>query len=110
MADWPQVVRDRLFGALLVVGVAAFAGLALTALWPLLVGVAHWGPVFWASVGALALTCLALYAWYRRVHESHVLAAIVPFSFADVVVRMRAKEHVRALRDAGRREANAAGP
>lgn len=96
MARWQQTLRDKLFVLLLAVLATSIVALAVTAIWPLAVTVAHWGLVFWASVAALGLGCIALYAWHRRVQEANALAAVDPYSFAEAVARVRARDRASA--------------
>jgi hypothetical protein len=45
-----------------------------------------------AIVGVVALACLVLYLWRRRVEAERERAWIGSFSFGDVVARRRARE------------------
>jgi hypothetical protein len=80
-----------------VLGVVASAFVAVTVL-------AHWTPSIWIPVGVLLAACLALFARYRGVRSWRADASLDHNSFADVVVRMRAKDRARELLDIKRRE------
>jgi hypothetical protein len=97
MARWQQSIRDKLFVLLLTVLALSIVGLAVTALLPFTSIVARWGPVVWASVAVLGLTCVALYAWHRKVQDANARTRVGTYSFAEAVVRMRARERVPAL-------------
>jgi hypothetical protein len=97
MAQWQQSFRDKLFVLLLAVLALSIVGLAVTASLPFLSLIAHWGPLFWASVILLIVISIALFTWKRRVREAHARAAGDAFSFAEWVIRLRAKEEARVL-------------
>ncbi len=96
MARWHQTLRDRLFVLLLAVLATSIVALGVTALWPLAVVAVHWGPVFWASVAALGLAVIVFYAWHRKVQEANALATVDPYSFAEAVARVRARDRASA--------------
>lgn len=97
MARWQQSIGDKLFVLLLTVLALSIVGLAVTALLPFTSIVARWGPVVWASVAVLGLTCVALYVGFRRVHDANARTRVGTYSFAEAVVRMRARERVPVL-------------
>ncbi len=84
MATRPQLVRNKPF--MTIVGVAAAS----------LVGYVMWGPVAGASIGVLALIGVAIYTLRHR-REDHLRASDDDFSFAEVAVRMRAKDKAHDL-------------
>ena len=95
MGHWPKIVREKPFVSVLAVAIASLVVWLVAALW---------GPIAVASLAVLALTCVALYARHSSVREAHARATAGTFSFADVVVRMRAKDRAQALLNAQRRE------
>jgi hypothetical protein len=83
MAYWPKTVRGNIFTvSLLVVGLPIL----------LIVVVALSGPVVWASLALVALTCVGAYIWRRRIDNARERAWVGSFSFGDVVARMHARE------------------
>jgi hypothetical protein len=95
MFDWSRAVRDKMFLSVLAVVGVAFVGIIVSA---------GWGPSTWVPVGVVLAVCLGGFARYRAVHASNVLAALDPYSFADALQSMRAKERARELLDIRRRE------
>jgi Flp pilus assembly protein TadB len=96
MAHWPQIVRDHPFKSLLALAVTSTVALLVVALW---------GPIVWVSTAVLALSGAGLYAWYRRgAQAARARAAADTFSFADVVLRMRAKDAAQVLVATQRRQ------
>ena len=95
MFDWARAVRDKALLIVVAVVIAAFVGLTI---------IANWSPSRWLPIGVVVAACLAGFARYREVHASNVLAALDPYSFADAVLSMRAKERARELLDIRRRE------
>jgi hypothetical protein len=98
MAYWPEIIRDKPFVSVLVVVMGAVVAWVVWFLGTL------WGPAVWVPLTALVLTCVAIYAWYQAMREARALAATDTFSFAEVVVRMHARERAQALINAERRE------
>ena len=96
MAYRPKIVREHPFTSLLAIAAAALVALLVVALW---------GPVAWALIAVLALTSGVAWAWYRRrAGDARARAAADTFSFADVVIRMRAKDAAQVLIAAQRRQ------
>ena len=96
MAYRPKIVREHPFTSLL-----AVATVALVALFD----VALWGPIAWTLTAVLALITGVSWVWYRRrAGDVRARAAADPFSFADVVIRMRAKDAAQVLVAAQRRQ------
>lgn len=96
MAYWPRIVRDNPFRSLLIVVVTPMLALLIVALS---------GMTAWVVAAVLAVSCVALYVWLRlRARDAHARAAADPFSFGDVVLRMRAKERAQVLVAAARRQ------
>jgi membrane protein implicated in regulation of membrane protease activity len=87
MAHWPKTVSGNLFIFVLAVGAA-----------PILVwlAVSLSGPMVWASLTVVALTCVALYVWRRRIEADKERAWVGAFSFGDEIRRMRAREAHRS--------------
>jgi hypothetical protein len=50
------------------------------------------GPLVWTGLTLVALACVALYIWRRRVDEAAERAWVGAFSFGDVMARREAKE------------------
>jgi hypothetical protein len=89
MATWPHIVRARPFLSTLAVAAAALFVWFVIALW---------GPIAWVTAGVLVLVGLGIYARRRKVQEAaRVWAATDRYSFAEMVVRMRARDSARAL-------------
>jgi membrane protein implicated in regulation of membrane protease activity len=87
MAHWPKTVSGILFTSFLIVAAA-----------PILVwlAVSLSGPLVWVSLTFVALTCVALYAWRRRIEADKERAWVGAFSFGDEIGRMRAREAHRS--------------
>jgi drug/metabolite transporter superfamily protein YnfA len=95
MATWPRTVGARPVVSLL----AAIAGAFLVYLIVVL-----WGPIAWIMVGVLTLAAFGVYARRRNVKESaRAWAATDRYSFAEMVVRMRARDAARTLAGEKRR-------
>jgi hypothetical protein len=56
-----------------------------------------WGPIAGALVAILATVGVLVYAWRRKVREARVTSTADNFSFAEVAVRMRAKDRAHEL-------------
>ena len=89
MAHWPKTLRGNVLTVLLIVAVIPLLVIVATALS---------GPLVWAGLALVALTCVALYIWRRRVNEARERASVGAFSFGDVVARMRAREALELSR------------
>lgn len=88
MAHWPKTIRGNALALLgIIVAVLVFG----------IIAVALSGPAVWAGVAVIALTTAALIIWRRRVQASRERAWTNEFSFASVVVKMRAREAAQAL-------------
>jgi 4-amino-4-deoxy-L-arabinose transferase-like glycosyltransferase len=88
MAHWPKTLRGNVLTVLLiVVGVplAVFIAISLS------------GPLVWAGLALVALACVALYRWRRRLEDARERAWVGAFSFGDVVASMRAREALDSL-------------
>ena len=89
MATWPQTVRARPFVSLLAIGAA------LLFTWFVVV---LWGPLAWIATGALVFVAAGVYARRRNVRENaRAWAATDRYSFAEMVVRMHARDAARTL-------------
>ena len=96
MAYRPQIVRAHPFKSLLAATAVAMV---------VLLDVALWGPVAWALTAVLAVISGVSWVWSRhRAGAAQARAAADPFSFADVVTRMRAKDAAQVLIAAQRRQ------
>jgi hypothetical protein len=88
MAYWPKTIRGNalaLSGIIVAVPVIAVIAISLS------------GPFVWAGLVVIALSTVALIAWRRRIQMTRERAWSGEFSFASVVVTMRAREAAQAL-------------
>ena len=85
MASLPTFIRSK--SVMAIVGIAAAS----------LAGYLMWGPVAGALVAVLATVVLVFYGWRRKVEEARISAKADDFSFAEVAVRMRAKDRAHEL-------------
>ena len=85
MASRPPFIRNTSVMAIVGIAVASLAGYLM------------WGPVAGALVAFLATAGLLFYAWRRKVEEARISATADDFSFAEVAVRMRAKDRAHEL-------------
>jgi Flp pilus assembly protein TadB len=85
MAGRPKLIGNKI--VLAIVGVAAAS----------LTGFVMWGPIAGALVAVLAIVGVFVYAWRRKVNEARVTRTADNFSFAEVAVRMRAKDRAHEL-------------
>jgi len=88
MAHWPKTLRGNVVTVFLVVAATPLVVIVSTALS---------GPLVWAGLALVALTCVALYIWRRRVDDARERAWVGAFSFGDVVASMRAREALDSL-------------
>ena len=93
MAHWPKTIRGNALALLGIIVAVLVVGI---------IAVALSGPAVWAGVVVIALTTAALIVWRRRVQASRERAWTSEFSFASVVVKMRAREAAQALVARGR--------
>jgi membrane protein implicated in regulation of membrane protease activity len=92
MAHWPKTLRGNVLAVLLIVAATPLVVIIATALS---------GPFVWAGLALVALTCVALYVWRRRVDDARERAWVGAFSFGDVVASMRAREALDSLGEDG---------
>jgi hypothetical protein len=88
MAYWPKTIRGNalaLFGFIVAVPVVVVIAISLS------------GPFVWAGLVVIALTTIALIVWRRWIQVTRERAWSSEFSFASVVVTMRAREAAQAL-------------
>jgi 4-amino-4-deoxy-L-arabinose transferase-like glycosyltransferase len=88
MANRPKTLGGNVLTVLLTVAAMPLLVIAVTALS---------GPLVWAGLALVALTCVALYIWRRRVDDARERAWVGAFSFGDVVASMRAREALDSL-------------
>jgi Flp pilus assembly protein TadB len=88
MAHWPKTIRGNAL---------ALLGIIVAVLAVGIIAIALSGPAVWAGVVVIALTTVALIVWRRRIQASRERAWTSEFSFASVVVKMRAREAAQAL-------------
>jgi membrane protein implicated in regulation of membrane protease activity len=82
MAHWPKTISGNIF-------TIAFAAIVVPMLvWFLLTLPA----LFQLGLGAVALACVALYLWRRRLESARERDWVGEFSFGDVVARRRDEE------------------
>ena len=82
MAHWPKTISGNIF-------TIALAAIVIPMLvWFLLTLPA----VFQLGLGAVALACVALYLWRRRLESARERNWVGEFSFGDVVARRRDEE------------------
>jgi membrane protein implicated in regulation of membrane protease activity len=82
MAHWPKTISGNIFTialAAIVVPMVVWFLLTLPALFQL-------------GLAAVALACVALYVWRRRLESARERNWVGEFSFADVVTRRRDEE------------------
>jgi hypothetical protein len=89
MIHRPKTVYGYVILSLLAVGIT-----------PILVSIvaSPWSVMVWATLGVVALACLVLYVWRRRVEAARERAWVGSFSFADAVAAMRVRETEQASR------------
>jgi Flp pilus assembly protein TadB len=88
MAHWPKTIRGNALALLgIIIGVLVVG----------IVAIALSGPAVWAGLVVIAFTTVALIVWRRRVQEARERAWTGEFSFASVVVTMRAREAAQAV-------------
>jgi 4-amino-4-deoxy-L-arabinose transferase-like glycosyltransferase len=92
MAHWPKTLRGNVLTVLLIVAVTPLVVIVANALS---------GPIVWAGLALVAITCVALYTWRRRVDDARERAWVGAFSFGDVVASMRAREALDSLGEDG---------
>jgi len=92
MAHWPKTIRGNVLTVLLIMVVMPFV---------VIVAIELSGPLVWAGLTLVALACVAMYVWRRKVNEAEERAWVGAFSFGDVMARREAKEAL---------EQSAAGP
>jgi 4-amino-4-deoxy-L-arabinose transferase-like glycosyltransferase len=92
MAHWPKTLRGNILTVLLIVAATPVVAIVATALS---------GPLVWGGLALIALTCVALYIWRRRVDDARERAWVGAFSFGDVVASMRAREALDSLGEDG---------
>ena len=85
MATRPKLIRNK--AVIAIIGVAAAA----------LTGYAMWGPIAGALVAVMAIVGVLVYSWRRKVGEARITSTADNFSFAEVAVRMRAKDRAHEL-------------
>jgi hypothetical protein len=88
MAHWPKTIRGNglaLLGIIVAVLVVGITAVALS------------GPAVWGGLVVIALAIVASIVWRRRVQATRERAWTSEFSFASVVVKMRAREAAQAL-------------
>jgi membrane protein implicated in regulation of membrane protease activity len=88
MAHWPKTIRGNalaLLGIIVAVPVVGIIAVALS------------GPAVWAGLVIITFTTVALIVWRRRIQSTRERTWTREFSFASVVVTMRAKEAAEAL-------------
>jgi membrane protein implicated in regulation of membrane protease activity len=83
MAYWPKTLRGNVLTMLLIV-----VGLPLM----VFLAISLSGPLVWGGLALVALTCVALYLWRRRVDRARERAWVGAFSFGDMIESMRARE------------------
>jgi hypothetical protein len=86
MAHWPKTMSGNLFTialAILVVPMVVWFVITLPA-------------VFQLGLGAIALACVALVVWRRRVEAARERNWVGEFSFGEVVRRRHAEEALEA--------------
>ena len=83
MAYWPKTPRGNVLTVSLIVAATPIV---------LIIAIALSGLLVWAALALIALTCVALYIWRRRVGRARERAWVGAFSFRDEVVRMHARE------------------
>jgi 4-amino-4-deoxy-L-arabinose transferase-like glycosyltransferase len=88
MAHWPKTRRGNVLTVLLIVAATPLVVIVANALS---------GPLVWAGLALVALTCVALYIWRRKVDEARERAWVGAFSFGDVVASRRAREALDSL-------------
>jgi hypothetical protein len=85
MASRPKFIRNKT--VMVIVGVAAAS----------LAGYVMWGPIPGAAVAVLATVGGLFSAWRHNVRDARVRTRADNFSFAEVAVRMRAKDRAHEL-------------
>jgi hypothetical protein len=87
MIHRPKTVIGYVFLFLIALGIS-----------PIVVSLATspWGVMVWAALGVVALACLVLFLWRRRVEAARERAWVGSFSFADAVTAMHARETQQA--------------
>jgi 4-amino-4-deoxy-L-arabinose transferase-like glycosyltransferase len=96
MAHWPKTLRGNVLTVLLLLAVTPLLVMVVV-----IVATALSGPLVWAGLALIALTCVALYVWRRRVDDARERAWVGAFSFGDVVASMRAREDLDSLGEDG---------
>ena len=84
MAHWPKTISGNVFTialAILVVPMLVWFLITLP-------------PLFQMGLGAVALACVALVIWRRRLESARERNWVGEFSFGDVVRRRRAEEAI----------------
>jgi Flp pilus assembly protein TadB len=99
MATWPSVVRTNPLRTLLGVAIASFVAWFV---------VMQLGPIALFAVAAIVITCGAVARRMGMTRKAHARAAADPFTFADVVARLHARERAEAILVDQRRAAYAA--
>ena len=90
MAHWPKSIFGNVILFLLALGIVPIV------VW---MAVSLSGPLVWAALAAVALACVAVYAWRFRAERARERAWVGAFSFGDVIERMRAREAVQIAAD-----------
>lgn len=83
MAHLPKTLRGNVVTVLLILAAMPLLVIVATALS---------GPLVWAGLALVALACIALYGWRRRLDGARERAWVGAFSFGDVVASRRARE------------------
>lgn len=85
MASRPKLIRNKTVMANAGVAAASLAGYVL------------WGPIPGAFVAVLAIAGVLFSTWRHKVRDARVRTRADKFSFAEVAVRMRAKDRAHEL-------------